>query len=200
MKIIFLDIDGVMDDKEYLKEFGYSHPYNDGRESDFSPRCVARLNWLIEKTGAKIVLSSSWRTAYYRDNWLEEVQTLMTRNGVIGQVVGITPRMQHLNWDVTRSIEILTWVATRPNIESWVAIDDETLFLSNFVQTSYPHCLSAEVAVKCATILNKKECGASDIRELTADEHRMYNDYWDSISTPVKGINFYDLIEKKKRY
>ena len=48
MKIIFLDIDGVI-----------CTPKTDFRYLDI--RCVNHLNNIVEDTGAKIVISSSWR-------------------------------------------------------------------------------------------------------------------------------------------
>ena len=53
MKIIFLDIDGVLNT---ISNWG-SRPI----EKRFSPGCVAALNKITEHTGAKIVISSSWK-------------------------------------------------------------------------------------------------------------------------------------------
>lgn len=47
MKIIFLDIDGVL------------NRHGDGK--DFEPECVANLNRVLTATGAKLVISSTWR-------------------------------------------------------------------------------------------------------------------------------------------
>lgn len=58
MKIIFLDIDGVLNNQvdEERSVIKIDHP------DDFiSERCVTLLNELIENTGAKVVVSSTWR-------------------------------------------------------------------------------------------------------------------------------------------
>jgi hypothetical protein len=148
MKIIFLDIDGVMDDKQFVKENGYSRPFSDNL-IDFSPRCVTVLNEITNTTNAKIVLSSTWRTNYKHaelegkiNSALDAVKELFSKNGVTGEVIGITPIMGHKNYHITRSLEILTWLSNRSDIDNWVAIDDDRLYLSEFVRTKYPYCLA----------------------------------------------------------
>lgn len=56
-KIIFLDIDGVMNCLNHRKE----HPEDFGKMYEVDPEHVVILNDLIAKTGAEIVLSSTWR-------------------------------------------------------------------------------------------------------------------------------------------
>ena len=62
MKIIFLDFDGVMDTAYYdhiLSKKGLQG--NDSFGIIFDPNCVRNLAEVIEKTGADIVVSSSWK-------------------------------------------------------------------------------------------------------------------------------------------
>ena len=62
MKIIFLDFDGVMDTAYYdhvLAKEG--KPGNDKYGTIFDPYCVQNLKRIIDETGAKIVVSSSWK-------------------------------------------------------------------------------------------------------------------------------------------
>ena len=49
MKVIFLDVDGVL------------HPYHSRPNQQFRAHCMRRLKAIIDTTGAKIVLSTSWR-------------------------------------------------------------------------------------------------------------------------------------------
>ena len=59
MKIIFLDIDGVLCT---AKSVGLLKTNIDGRlAKQFDPDCVVRLNHITDATGAQIVISSSWR-------------------------------------------------------------------------------------------------------------------------------------------
>ena len=72
--IIFLDIDGVMNDSK--------------REPDnFLPEAVSVLNTLFNKYNAKVVLSSSWRE-YFTFNDLKD---LFEQNGLLIKIIDKTP-------------------------------------------------------------------------------------------------------------
>lgn len=59
-KYIFLDIDGVMNHERWLHQ---AHLKNlSSPEFWFDPVCVDRLNKILSETGAKLVISSSWRS------------------------------------------------------------------------------------------------------------------------------------------
>lgn len=70
MKVIFLDFDGVMDTAYY----GHVHGKEDLPNSDefgtvFDPNCVRSLKEIIDKTGAVIVVTSSWKSLMtFREN------------------------------------------------------------------------------------------------------------------------------------
>ena len=69
LRIIFLDFDGVMDTAYYdyvLAKAGL--PGNDSYGAVFDPECVNSLKFIVEQTGADIVVSSSWKHFMtYRD-------------------------------------------------------------------------------------------------------------------------------------
>lgn len=59
-KYIFLDIDGVLNHEEWLTK---AHKLNLRSPSFwFDPVCVDRLNKILSETGARLVVSSSWRS------------------------------------------------------------------------------------------------------------------------------------------
>ena len=62
MKYIFLDVDGVLNNKKHYKKL---HDKYGGRfcnqDMPFNPRSLKNLRNIIDATGAKLVLSSSWR-------------------------------------------------------------------------------------------------------------------------------------------
>ena len=67
MKVIFLDFDGVLNSDKIpqtphnpLIRFGSP----EWLATQFDTKLVARLNFIIEKTGACVVLSTSWREAH----------------------------------------------------------------------------------------------------------------------------------------
>ena len=84
MKVIFLDIDGVLvNHRSWDMERSFDHPPAD-------PCCVRALNRIIESSGAVIVVTSTWRI----DRDLPQIQEIVNgRFGVIGEVIGMTPRI-----------------------------------------------------------------------------------------------------------
>lgn len=66
-KLIFLDFDGVINHRAWLSgprsanHDGSYDPFMHAHRS-FDPACVARINRIVKVTGARIVISSSWRS------------------------------------------------------------------------------------------------------------------------------------------
>lgn len=60
-KILFLDIDGVLNHDTWFNSIAYKSHEQSWKVSMFDPECVKRVNTILEKTGAKLVISSSWR-------------------------------------------------------------------------------------------------------------------------------------------
>lgn len=107
-KIVFLDCDGVVS------------PFSGG--GFFNRPHMARLKRIIDATGAKIVLSSSWRTS---DFGRAEVTKHLVANSM-PSFMGCTPDMPGR----PRSHEILAWLEEHKeglNIVNFVALDDINL-------------------------------------------------------------------------
>lgn len=60
-KYLFLDIDGVLNHDEWFESDGYRQNQSNWNVSMFDPKCVERVNKILEETGAELVVSSSWR-------------------------------------------------------------------------------------------------------------------------------------------
>ncbi|RNF07445.1 hypothetical protein TraAM80_03421 [Trypanosoma rangeli] len=106
-KILFLDCDGV------VSPFG-------GKL--FAPKQMSLLRNIILETGAKIVLSTSWRMSEFGRQ--EVAKQLIAHN--IPTYISCTP---YLNGK-SRAVEILSWIEAnkeRYNIVNFVAIDDINL-------------------------------------------------------------------------
>ncbi len=131
MKVIFLDIDGVL------------NVYPQGRDdygSIFHKHFVDNLRWIIEQTGAKIVISSTWRFS-----GLDIMIEMWKVRNLPGEVIGITPDFMHqTGTTLQRGKEIIAWIEEwekiNTKIKSYVIIDDDTDMepeqLKNFVKTS----------------------------------------------------------------
>lgn len=88
VKIIFLDFDGVMDTSYYdliLHKNGLSG--NDSFGVVFDPNCVRNLKEIIDRTGADIVVSSSWKHFMTYKDFLD----MWEYRGLPGFVTDVTP-------------------------------------------------------------------------------------------------------------
>lgn len=61
-RVLFLDVDGVLNNRESMMREG-------GGMFRMHPPCVARLKALVEDLDAKLVLSSTWRMAFGKGIW-----------------------------------------------------------------------------------------------------------------------------------
>jgi hypothetical protein len=107
--LVFLDFDGVLNSGRSVQELGTRYR--------FARSCVAALNALLQRSGALVVVTSSWRA-----NWtLRENAEFLERDGVLpGRVVGKTPDLER-----ERGLEIQAWLRSVPYlIASFVILDD----------------------------------------------------------------------------
>ena len=115
MKIIFLDIDGVLNSVKYDNE------RSDG-EGNIDISRLSLLKQLADKTDALIVLTSSWRkhwdpSGILTDEVGKELERTFCDSGVF--LFDKTPVLGG-----HRSFEISAWLEAHPEIESFVILDD----------------------------------------------------------------------------
>lgn len=161
MKVIFLDIDGV------LNVIPQGH---DAYGGIFHPEFVDNLKRIINETGAKIVISSSWR-----HSGLQKMLEMWNFRNLPGEVIGVTPDLyRHVDFEgerkMVRGDEIQATIDRHPEITNYVILDDDTDMLprqmGNFVQTSnninHPDCidigygLTNECTNRAIRILNRQ--------------------------------------------
>jgi hypothetical protein len=104
MKVIFLDIDGVLNCSKTRnpRQFPYV----------VDPRLLARLQKLLDRTGAKVVLTSTWR--------LDPVGRYAARHYGV-PFIGTCPDKPRS----PRCKEILDWLSDHPRVTRYAVIDDE---------------------------------------------------------------------------
>jgi len=135
MKIIFLDIDGVLNNAKWYKTDEFKSITNkDDDICHFDPKCVANLNKITSETNAKIVISSSWRMLKTR----EELVTLFERVGIKGEIIGETESLHYKDTfkPVPRGLEILKWIRDnhyklRTGFENYIILDDDVDMLES---------------------------------------------------------------------
>ena len=148
MKVIFLDIDGVLNCEDAYRsgECKYVEWVNDRGEKDhhqsfcsWSKEC---LNKLIRETDAKIVISSTWR-----HSGIEFLKKVWELENMEGEIIGITPNFRgeikgytiprgceieyyldeilgfaHINW----SEDLQKKYMDMSGVENYIIIDDDS--------------------------------------------------------------------------
>ena len=160
MRIIFLDCDGVINILSPSYNTAYYRP--DGSVVWFESSLIQRLNWLIEKTDANVVISSSWRLD------MADLKVQMEVNGFKywDKVVGETPYFGF------RGDEIQEWLDNYQDldpIETYVVLEDEiadvcgdkcmTISEEFVVEVDMKNGLTHQDVLKAKDILNRKEFG-----------------------------------------
>lgn len=144
IKVIFLDIDGVMN--------SCFSKVSDKHESlEFDKNCVDNLKRIIHKTDSKIVLSSTWRLGETLESIKKRVFSVY---GLDTHLIDMTP---FLGYDVTRGSEISRWLNSN-KCESFVIIDDDNDmdgYVDNLVLTNAKYGLTKEDADKALDLLIK---------------------------------------------
>ena len=141
MKVIFLDVEGVLNTREtYERAYGlYGHTTMIDLELDMFR--LGYLKQIIDETGVKIVLSSSFRHFFDKENGKVFPTSLKGK-----KLYDNFKRCEIEIYDTTpttidsREEQIKEWLSNRDDIESFVIIDDDpTAFdelYSNLIQTS----------------------------------------------------------------
>lgn len=163
MRLIFLDVDGVLNSKESAI-FGTSHDVDS--VYGLCPHLVSLVNRLIEDTGAKVILSSTWRMCS------KQIQRL--KNAGI-PISGYTPDgavMKNGLWYADRRCyeiqNFIDWnyrVEVEPDlprgteIEDFVIIDDDSdaEIPGHFYKTDFDFGLTDSI---CNAIRERWKCSA----------------------------------------
>ncbi len=137
MKVIFLDIDGVLNCKATPNPRNF--PYI------AEPKLVRQFNRLLDRTGAKSVLASTWR--------YDPAGRFSAKHWGI-PFVDCTPDMPHK----PRRAEILRWLADHPKVTRYAVLDDEDDELDELplFQPSAATGLTKEIAAGIANYLDGK--------------------------------------------
>jgi hypothetical protein len=151
MKIIFLDIDGVLNCENAYRNGECQYQewiWEDGRKDHYQRFCVRSkelLNKLIDETGAKIVISSTWR-----HSGIEFMKKVWEIEEMSGEIIGITPSMRAKGYNIPRGMEIqyylendlkfhhINWdkviqqeYMDKSGVDNYIIIDDDSDMLYN---------------------------------------------------------------------
>jgi HAD domain in Swiss Army Knife RNA repair proteins len=176
-KIIFLDFDGVLNSNDWYVRRQETHDMdavnNNYPFSEFDPDTVNRLNTIITLTGAKVVVSSSWR----HNKSIEELQSILNQVGFVGHVIDKTSCFGGVDgYSIPRGCEIEAWLdkkgfqrinwskeeqqkyIDKSIVKNYIILDDDSDMLYNqkehFVITGWKFGLDDSAMHKSIDILN----------------------------------------------
>ncbi|HTR54752.1 MAG TPA: HAD domain-containing protein [Kofleriaceae bacterium] len=149
MRVLFLDIDGV------LNRVGFHASESLGLRSWIEPELARRLCEVLQTIEAGVVLISAWR----RDRELEHLREELAAGGVECSLLGVTPVLGTERWR-----EIEAWMREHDvDLQSVVILDDgyDMGPLENrFVRTSPLNGLDEDAARRVLRLFDAKHDGA----------------------------------------
>lgn len=136
MKILFTDVDGVLNSADYMRN---RRAIRRPSPHAIDAVTVPRLNTVTDRTGAKIVISSSWRIG----KAVERLREIFALHGITGDVIGLTPSLYEwytkddkvCSKRAERGFEIDCWLDEWPSdprfaelgpVESFAIVDDNS--------------------------------------------------------------------------
>lgn len=142
MKILFLDVDGVL------------NSYKTGGRYALKRNCLRRLQKIVEETKCDIVLSSSWRKDEYA---LRRLKRVLQYRGI--KILDVTP----VSDKGFRGDEVFDWMRSK-QLDFWkdkvkyAILDDDSDFypsqLPNFFQTDPEYGMTDTIAYRVIHHLN----------------------------------------------
>lgn len=118
MRVLFLDIDGVLNNKWSIKA--------QGTNQVFDRKCLEHLHRIVIETGALLVVSSNWREG----NALWVIQLALVQRGIWGPIIDMTPVLKDspevngLGLFEVRGVEIRRWLTDHPWVQGYAVVDD----------------------------------------------------------------------------
>lgn len=168
MRIIFLDIDGVINNTDWMEDLykmGKKLTGGNGSKKSFygemlNPEMIENLNYLVRTTEAKVVISSTWRHGME----VKDIQEMFAEKGFKGEIIDFTPCLR--GQDCLRGNEILRWVKDNEqllgvrsysNFNEYVILDDDSDMLywqkDNFICVDGGPGLTSTVAYRAKRLL-----------------------------------------------
>lgn len=125
MKIVFLDVDGVLNNKRYIEKCyrRNGHKPMSMYCTPFDPYNLKNLAKIVRKTDAKIVLTSTWRLD---DKHMAVLRARLAEYGL--QIHDTTDSFIESG----RANQIIEWLRNHKYIENYIIIDDECFDISIF--------------------------------------------------------------------
>lgn len=167
-RYLFLDFDGVLNTGNYARKMKREgiDPF-DEFGAMFAPEAIANLKHIVELTGCKIILSTTWR-----NEGIMRMRDLWKQRGLPGEIFSMTPillstsfqdamnsEMMGMPLREAKALEINAWLYQYASKDyQYVILDDEDYFFPNqqehLVLTDEEEGLTEQKAQKAICILN----------------------------------------------
>ena len=143
MKVLFLDIDGVMNHEALFGKGIYAI-------DPIGEQHLILLKQIVDETGVEIVLSSSWRCC---ENARDKVSKSLSNMGM--KFISTTPVFRA---SLERSLEIQDWLDNHPEVVEFAILDDDAdaNIEGHFFQTTFKEGLTKEIANSVIKYLGTK--------------------------------------------
>jgi hypothetical protein len=150
MKVIFLDVDGVLNNQTLLYHYGFDY---------IDEGMVDLLKSVVFATKAKVVLSSTWRLDRHSYGLVKKT---LEAKGM--EIYSKTTKIERSGgWGVPGHVdrveEILDWLGKHPKVDRYAVVDDMddagAGIEANFFQTDLEKGLTSEIASRI--IIHLKE-------------------------------------------
>lgn len=119
MKVIFLDVDGVL---------------NDSSTDDRSPNgfiglssiMINNLKTVVDTTGACVVLTSTWKSEWDKNADNRKVDGAYLHDTLLSHGICISDKTE--DQVSNRGFGIISYLKEHPEIDKWVVLDDDVFF------------------------------------------------------------------------
>jgi hypothetical protein len=150
MKILFLDVDGVLNNVN--SSVGEMFPVE--------PYAVLLVDRIVQATGCQVVLSSSWR---HMPDWRDVLKKAAPSIELLDRTPPYADKIRRRDKldeaDMCRGHNIQEWLDEHPEVERYAIVDDSADMLKeqvpNFFKTSWSTGLTDEIALGIINHLNQ---------------------------------------------
>ena len=169
MKVLFLDVDGVLNSTETFAR--RRKAWETAKEADVNAvldeyawplghldkELVCNLNPIVEQTKCSIVLSSSWRLVCQLENFRQWVSQKGFKYP--DTIIDRTPNLAMRSEDLRRGTEIMAWMEIHQGITRYAILDDDGFDIQpmhpkTYVNTDGNEGLTLEKVEAVVKILN----------------------------------------------
>lgn len=151
MKVLLIDVDGVLNNDN-------TNATAPSGAMGVSDSKIKLLKQIVDATGAKVVLCSSWKNDIDGKDYNYLSNKLYHKGGI--KIYSQTPNISSSR----RGLEISAWLAQHPEVTNWVVIDDIRFsdydrreFAQHLVITNTKYGLIENDVEKAIEILNCEE-------------------------------------------